>query len=330
MKTINKNIIRLLALACVLIMIAAVVLPAGALDVTESESTVGRRIIDEAGILSDKCEKDLDDLFTITNEAYGYNICFAAVNSLGSKTAREYADDLYDSIFPINSNGIILIVSLEYRDYWLSTSGDAISTFDADSRLSNLDSAVLGCLRDNDFEDAAKTFALLVNSCLEAVRRYNEDKDGNPAAWQNSYCELISDYWVKRVRPSEYDSLSFKGIMRAISEAGDGSVGIYDYGATYLKTWGKKFFIVLVIAAVIAFIWLGVMKAKMNNVKRNNLAADYVRPDSFKLTQSTDLFLYSTVSKTTRHEADTSTGRSSGGGGGGGGGGSHGGSGGKF
>lgn len=174
-------------------------------------------------------------------------------------------------------------------------------------------------------------FATLVKSCLETVARYNTDKDENASAWQNTYCEFISDYWVKPKMPDEYRSFSIKGIKKALSERGNSSTGMYDYGNDYLRDCVKKFMIVLGISAVIAFIWVGVMKSKMNNVRRNNLAANYVRPDSFKLTQSSDMFLYSTVSKVTRPRPDSS---SEGGGGGGShgssSGGSHGGTGGKF
>lgn len=327
MKNIRRNIIYALSVVMVLAMLSAFMLPTSAASDTSGEY---KWLRDEADVLSDECEAELEEMLEEIKRDYDYNVYFASVQSLGSKTSTEYADDLYDSLFPVNSTGILFLVSLEYRDYWLSTSGDAISLFDADGRLGNIDYTVLQSLKRNDFEDAAKTFALLVKSCLEAVNRYEQDKDTNPKAWSNSYCALISDYWVPRTMPAEYKSFSFKGIGMALSELGDDSMGIYDYGREYLADIVKRVLIVLAIAAVVAFVWLSVMKSKMNNIKNNDLASNYVRPNSFDLTRSSDLFLYSQVTQVARPRPDSSS--SSGGGGshGSSSGGSHGGSGGKF
>lgn len=295
---IGKNIFapRILAVITALLLACLCVIPAGA---TQKYKWVD----DRNDLIGENCEKEIEASFEYIKNTYDYNVYFATVYSLGSKTATEYADDLYDSLFPINSTGILMLVSMEERDYAFSTSGAAIDLFNTDSRLINLELAVVALLRVNDFEGAAKTFAHLTQSCLEAVRRYEQDKDDIPNAWMNSYCETIDDYWVKRKMPEEYNSVSLR----------------------------SRFLIALAVAAVVAFIWVGVIKSKMNTARRQNAASNYVRPDSFKLTQSSDLFLYSTVSRTARARDD-----SSGSGGGGGGshtsssGGSHGGSSGKF
>lgn len=323
---IGKNIFapRILAVLTALLLACLCVIPAGA---TQKYKWVD----DRNDLIGENCEKEIEASFEYIKNTYDYNVYYATVYSLGSKTATEYADDLYDSLFPINSTGILMLVSMEERDYAFSTSGAAIDLFNTDSRLTNLELAVVALLRVNDFEGAAKTFAHLTQSCLEAVRRYEQDKDDIPNAWMNSYCETIDDYWVKRKMPEEYNSVSLRGIIKALSESHENTGGIYDYGRDYLKRCASRFLIALAVAAVVAFIWVGVMKSKMNTARRQNAASNYVRPDSFKLTQSSDLFLYSTVSRTARARDD-----SSGSGGGGGGshtsssGGSHGGSSGKF
>ena len=137
-------------------------------------------------------------------------------------------------------------------------------------------------------------------SCLYAVRNYEQEKQTDPDnAWKNSYDYDIGDYWVE----GEVPQSSFIG---------------------------KRIMISLIVSVIMAFIWVSVMKSGMNTAKRNNRASDYVRKGSFNLTQSSDLYLYSTVVKTPRAQNT-----SSGGGGGGGthfssSGASHGGGGGKF
>ena len=72
-----------------------------------------------------------------------------------------------------------------------------------------------------------------------------------------------------------------------------------------------------VIGLVVAFIVVSVMKGKLKSVRSADNAREYVRKDSFKLTHSRDLYLYSTVTRIARPK-NTSSGGSSGGSRGGG------------
>lgn len=126
MKRSNKIAFRAVAIACMLMMLAAAIIPTGAVEATTSS---GKWFTDEVDVLGADAEKYIEETAAEIKTLYGYNVYFASVYSLGSKTAMEYADDLYDELFPINSTGIILLVSLENRDYWISTSGEAIRLF---------------------------------------------------------------------------------------------------------------------------------------------------------------------------------------------------------
>lgn len=56
----------------------------------------------------------------------------------------------------------------------------------------------------------------------------------------------------------------------------------------------------VVIGIIIGFIGSGIMKSKLTSVRYQSGAADYIVPDSFKLNDSRDVYLYSTVTKTER------------------------------
>lgn len=60
----------------------------------------------------------------------------------------------------------------------------------------------------------------------------------------------------------------------------------------------------VVIGIIIGFIGSGIMKSKLKSVSYQSGAADYVVPDSFKLNDSRDIYLYSTVTKTERPTDD--------------------------
>ena len=65
----------------------------------------------------------------------------------------------------------------------------------------------------------------------------------------------------------------------------------------------------LIIGALIALVVTVILKGQLKSVRAKESAADYVRPGSLNITQSRDMFLYSTVSKVKR--AEQSSGSSS-------------------
>lgn len=61
----------------------------------------------------------------------------------------------------------------------------------------------------------------------------------------------------------------------------------------------------VVIGCIVGFTGSGMMKSKLNSVKFQSGAANYVVPNSFNLTNAQDVYLYSTVTKT-RRDSDSS------------------------
>lgn len=81
--------------------------------------------------------------------------------------------------------------------------------------------------------------------------------------------------------------------------------------------WVKNLLIAFVVAFVIAFITVSVMKGKLKSVHSAVFAREYVREGSFKLSQSRDLYLYSTVSRVAKPKNNSNGGVSGGSRGGG-------------
>lgn len=70
----------------------------------------------------------------------------------------------------------------------------------------------------------------------------------------------------------------------------------------------KYVIIALFLGFVIAFVATAVMKGKLKSVRPVHGAAGYIKKGSFKLTESRDLFLYSTVTRTARPKNNSSGG----------------------
>lgn len=95
-------------------------------------------VIDNADILSVEVEDTLEKNAQALRSEYQCDIVILTVNTLHSKSAQEYADDFYDRYgygIGVNHTGILFLVAMEEREWYISTCGDAIYTFsDADTQ----------------------------------------------------------------------------------------------------------------------------------------------------------------------------------------------------
>lgn len=72
-------------------------------------------------------------------------------------------------------------------------------------------------------------------------------------------------------------------------------------------------FIVVIVALLIGFAVAGILAYRMNNARRSKNAANYIKDNSFALDKHSDIYLYSTVTKTKVESQSSSGGHSSGG-----------------
>lgn len=86
----------------------------------------------------------------------------------------------------------------------------------------------------------------------------------------------------------------------AINETGDTKDDDSDKAPVATRDIVIAVCISVVVGIIIGFIGSGIMKSKLKSVSYQSGAADYVVPDSFKLNDSRDVYLYSTVTKTER------------------------------
>jgi uncharacterized membrane protein YgcG len=71
----------------------------------------------------------------------------------------------------------------------------------------------------------------------------------------------------------------------------------------------NAFIIAVAIGFVFAFIVTGSMKSQLKSVKMQSAAANYQRPGSLSLVNSTDYFLYSTVNQVKKESNSSNSGR---------------------
>lgn len=148
----KRNIISLLT---ILLILTALVLPA---------SAASPHLADGAGLLSDpECaaiEKRLEEL----SIQYGLDVVIVTTQSTRGSTPMEYADDYFD-YNDYAPDGVLLLVSMEEGDWWISTAGYGITAF-TDAGIEYIGEMILPYLSDGEYEAAFRMFADLCDQFL--------------------------------------------------------------------------------------------------------------------------------------------------------------------
>lgn len=120
---------------------------------------------------------DFADLFTAEEEVSLYNKTIDFINETGfdlaivttnqnqKETAMEYADDFYD-YNNFTKNGILFLIDMDTREYYFSTTGEAIFYFD-DYRTESILDILYYDIVSSNYNEAANSFI------SEAQKYYN-------------------------------------------------------------------------------------------------------------------------------------------------------------
>ena len=173
----KKNIIGFLTAVLLLI---GLVLPAQA---------ASPRLVDEAGLLTEKeSSKLLEKLDKISTEQQ-LDVVIVTVDSLGQKTSQAYADDYFDYEGygqGESLDGILLLVSMEDRDWAISTHGYGITAF-TDAGLSYMQEKFRPYLSEGEYAKAFEKFADLCEKFIKQAKKGKPYDNGNmpkePLSW---------------------------------------------------------------------------------------------------------------------------------------------------
>ncbi len=275
------------------------------------------RLIDDADLLTDSEETELLGKFDNIADLADFDVIAVTVDTLDGKTAQAYADDLYDyNDFGLGDkkDGILLLISMEDRDVYISTTGYGMELFGDGVWDDSILNRITPYLSDGQYYEAIKLYASLCE--VHIIPEYSEAPDNYEDAY-NGITEYDDGFDADFYENYYYDS---------------------DYG--YYVPFNDMEFdfikwipISLVIGMTISLLIMLVFRSKLKSVRRKQTAHDYQIPGSMQITHQSDMYLYSHVTKTPKQ---TNNNHSRGGGFSGGGvhvgssGRSHGGGGGKF
>lgn len=137
-------------------------------------------LVDDADLLSDSEENEIEQQLDAVSEKYGMEVVIVTVWGLDGKSAMAYADDYYDYNGYLE-DGILLLISMEDRDWWISTSGEGKRDF-TDAGLDYIAEKIIPDLSNGDYDWAFTTYVQLCDEFIGQARNGQPYDVGNMPA----------------------------------------------------------------------------------------------------------------------------------------------------
>lgn len=142
-------------------------------------------VVDGADLLTESEESTLSAKLEEISQRQKMDIVVVTTDGLDGKSAMEYAYDYYDYNgygYGENRDGILLLVSMEDHDWWISTCGYGITAF-TDAGINYISEQFLPELSDGNYAEAFNIYADWCDKFINQARTDKPyDKDNLPHA----------------------------------------------------------------------------------------------------------------------------------------------------
>lgn len=132
--------------------------------ISQPTSVNGVHVVDMADLLSDDEEAQLRSKLEEISNRQNADVVFVTVNSTGNKSAMDFADDFFD-YNGYRTDGILMLVSMQNRDWWVSTAGRGITAVTEDA-LDRYEEESVFYMKYEDYATACSKFADLSDEFL--------------------------------------------------------------------------------------------------------------------------------------------------------------------
>lgn len=278
---------RIFALILVLALAGSLAVPVFAEDapllILDNPTSV--YVVDDADLLTSEEEARLEESAREISQRQACDVVLGTASYLNGATPMEYADDYFDYNgygYGEDRTGILLLVSMEDRDVWVSTRGEAIQAF-TDDGIQYLIEQLFNDLSYGDYAGAFSTYYETADTMLSVYRGTASTQEAED--FNESFDDFVSDSeneWNEARESNRTGRILFRTV------------------------------IALVIGLLGAFIPMSVLKSQVRNVHMKTNAANYMRPNSLNLTRNRDVYLYA---NTTSRVIETNRGNGGGHGG---------------
>jgi len=123
-------------------------------------------VYDGAGLLTQGRIAKIEAKAQEIKEQYGFNVIVVTTNSLDGKSPKSYADDFYDYTASLyGTDGVLFLVSMEDRDWYISTSGYGRKAI-SNRRVDAIADECVPYLSSGDYGEAFSEFLELTDNYL--------------------------------------------------------------------------------------------------------------------------------------------------------------------
>lgn len=235
------------------------------------------KVIDDANLLTAAEESALEQKANALSDAYQMDVVILTVWSLDGKSAETYADDYFDSNgYGIGNDhsGILFLLSMEYRDWYMSTCGDTVYAV-TDYSIQSIFEEISWYLADGRYYEA-------FNAYLNQLEYYfNAYTQGDPVDGFKDPYEGPGTYY-----PGSYDDIVY-------------------YDDPVELVFSVKLLISLAIGGAVGGISIMVMRGQMNTAVAQYGAQSYMKQGTYHLYQHQDIFLYQNISRVRRTQSSS-------------------------
>lgn len=150
------------------------------------------RLQDLAGILTEEETERVQKLLDEASVRLKFDLVIATVDNLEGYTAQSYADEWYEYCkfgYGVNKDGAMLLISMQERDWVISTCGYGITAF-TDAGIAYIGERMGDDLSAGNYADAFCTFIRFANQFVTQAR------DGEPFDKADMPKEPLSAVWI--------------------------------------------------------------------------------------------------------------------------------------
>ncbi|MBE6571661.1 MAG: TPM domain-containing protein [Ruminococcaceae bacterium] len=144
-------------------------------------------LVDSEGILTASQAQQIGSELLEMSEKHGMDFVIVTSENFDGKSSQDFADDFFD-YGGYREDGIILVMSHNIGDVFISTTGDGIAVF-SDSDVDDIFDVILPYMADGKY---AESFSLFLSECERLVYEYeNAPKKPFLSAKQITICVII-------------------------------------------------------------------------------------------------------------------------------------------
>lgn len=242
-----------------------------ALTINNAEPS--RYVVDLANLLSQEQITSLEQKINNIINEYQMDVVILTTYLNNGKEVQDFADDYFDENnygIGTDKDGLLLVLSFQYNDWYISTSGKAIDMF-TDWGIDYLGKVMRPNFSGKEYYNGFNEFLdytdKFINQAL-TEKPYDRYSQGDLPSLYDDYVSDNTDYEKEEGRFSSNEKIIYSLIGG------------------------------LIIGFIVSMIRLGNLKTKKAVYNANA----YVKENSLNLTKSDDLFLYHTIRKTRKPE----------------------------